>query len=304
MARTKTNEKYFNLINQGFSINEIRKFYPKFPEELDQVETFLRKIGYTSGTAKKYVSILRKNNKEKEVSDNETIEVLEQKVNQLASELLEEKRLNETLSISLQSALDSLSNTEVICEKGNDTLKKENDSLKLKIKNMENSMKFYQEKARTNSNLNSDSDMANDRFKEYLEEANSFYLSKNADYKNVIIDTCIYAHDEIIKVLNKAESVTIIYSVIQEIDEIKNRNRNSLLGKNLREAVKNIFMNPTKYLLSNYSGNNQYVDENILDYIDILPEKIKPTLLTADQTLAVKAKTKGLEYILYTPPMK
>lgn len=56
----------------------------------------------------------------------------------------------------------------------------------------------------------------------------------------------------------------------------------------------------TKYRLVPWKWTNTgYTDYIILDYLENLPINERPTLLTADQNLALKAKCLGFEYILF-----
>ena len=49
-----------------------------------------------------------------------------------------------------------------------------------------------------------------------------FITSKNADYENLLVDTCALAHSETINLIEEAKHVTFIYSTIEELDKKKN----------------------------------------------------------------------------------
>lgn len=129
--------------------------------------------------------------------------------------------------------------------------------------------------------------------------------SGNIDYNNLIIDTCALIHREAEIKIQNAKHVTFINSTIEEMDRKKKFNKNDKeslkkLSLKVREYTNKILLNTEKYMLSTFSGLNdeRYPDNILLQYILILPKQIRPTLLTADKNLVVKAEMWGLPYIL------
>lgn len=132
---------------------------------------------------------------------------------------------------------------------------------------------------------------------------NYFIMSKKANTNNIIMDTCALHSKHSIKIINNSKSVTILYATIKEFDTVSKNNSVSKGFKYaIRDQTKAILLSDTnKYRLVpfNWKNTGAYTDEIILEYIETLPASERPTLLTADQNLALRAKCLGFEYILY-----
>lgn len=135
---------------------------------------------------------------------------------------------------------------------------------------------------------------------------NNIISSENANFDNILVDTCALGYSETLNIIETANQVTFIHSTLKEMDNKKNLDKKRFatlhektLAYNIRLYTDKILENPDKFLLSNFSGYGaDYVDDILLQYLLILPKKIRPTLLTADKNLAVRAKANDLEFIL------
>lgn len=138
--------------------------------------------------------------------------------------------------------------------------------------------------------------------------------SVSANPNNILVDTCALGSHECLDIIERADSVTFIYSTLTEMDKkekeisklLKEKLPNvksahvSLLLCNIRRYIGKILENPDKFMLSHFSGypNTNYVDDVLLQYLALLPKQIRPTLLTADKKLSCKALAQGFDYIL------
>lgn len=132
--------------------------------------------------------------------------------------------------------------------------------------------------------------------------SSNLIFSKNANANNIILDTCALQHKETRKILSDSDSVTVLYATIKEFDRVcKKDNKSQYLKFNIREETKKMLLSDSRYHLSPFDWkNNNYTDEIILDYMSMLSLQDRPTLLTADQNFALRAKCLGFEYILYS----
>ncbi|MCI9017004.1 MAG: hypothetical protein HFJ53_07570 [Clostridia bacterium] len=124
--------------------------------------------------------------------------------------------------------------------------------------------------------------------------------TSNANYDNILVDTCALGYKEGIDIIEDAKQVTFIFSTLEEMDRtVKKRNVGRVLVQNIRKYTKKILTLPDKYMISKFSGysKNGYVDNILLQYLDILPKKIRPTLLTADGNVIDKSMGFDFEYI-------
>ena len=136
--------------------------------------------------------------------------------------------------------------------------------------------------------------------------------SVSANPNNILVDTCALASQECLDIIEKADSVTFIYSTLTEMDKkekeisklikrkLPNIKSTHMLLHNIRQYIGKILENPDKFMLSHFSGypNTNYVDDVLLQYLALLPKQIRPTLLTADKKLSCKALAQGFDYIL------
>lgn len=147
--------------------------------------------------------------------------------------------------------------------------------------------------------------------KEQLKKDSSYIVSENANPDNILIDTCALSCKRGTKVIDSSERVNVLYTVIAEMDkkkaDIKRKKRKSwqeegILFSNILKYSKEMLEN-SKYILIQYGCNDQkeYTDDIILKYLKGIPKRKRPTLLTADKLLAVKAKCLNLDFILINP---
>ena len=134
-------------------------------------------------------------------------------------------------------------------------------------------------------------------------EANSFLHSPNANLNNVILDTSALGFSKPVSMLNECKKITVLYSTIREFDKIqKSESKSSYLRMMIREQTNTMLLpqNEQKYNLVAFDWqSNMYVDDIIINYMVSLPANQRPTLLTADHNLALKAKCLKLDYILF-----
>lgn len=134
-----------------------------------------------------------------------------------------------------------------------------------------------------------------------------FIFSKDANPKKLILDTCALGYKKTIELIEEAEDVTVLLATIREMDTKKDIKKATETGKiYLAEKIRfysKKFLVEEKYRMVPFDGINKddYHDDIVIQYLMIMPVKDRPTILTSDANLAVKAKCYGLEYILYNP---
>lgn len=128
-----------------------------------------------------------------------------------------------------------------------------------------------------------------------------FFKTPNANSNSIIIDTCSVGYDSCLKIIFKAKKVTVVYSVIKELDSLNINSNSTLLGAKARDIMTKLLEDESgKYRLVPYGYNDERkADDVIIDYLMSLPVVERPTLLTTDKNLSLKAKCLGLEYIFY-----
>ena len=154
---------------------------------------------------------------------------------------------------------------------------------------------------RTSNKLTSDSKQAKSRKTKYNDLDSGFFKTPNANSNSIIIDTCSVGYDSCLKIIFKAKKVTVVYSVIKELDSLNINNNSTLLGAKTRDIMTKLLEDESgKYRLVLYGYNDErQADDVIIDYLMSLPVVERPTLLTTDKNLSLKAKCLGLEYIFY-----
>lgn len=154
---------------------------------------------------------------------------------------------------------------------------------------------------RTSNKLTSDSKQAKSRKTKYNDLDSGFFKIPNANSNSIIIDTCSVGYDSCLKIIFKAKKVTVVYSVIKELDSLNINNNSTLLGAKTRDIMTKLLEDESgKYRLVPYGYNDErQADDVIIDYLMSLPVVERPTLLTTDKNLSLKAKCLGLEYIFY-----
>lgn len=142
--------------------------------------------------------------------------------------------------------------------------------------------------------------------KKELFKDKALIVSKNADPNNILIDVCAFQFRKSIDIIDKSDRVIVLYSVIKEMDRVsyeqKNKEctteRNKFLLYNIRHYAFEMLLNKSKYRLVPYEKSSMsYGDDVIIEYLKTLPPKRRPTLLTADKLLALRADCLGLEFI-------
>ena len=133
---------------------------------------------------------------------------------------------------------------------------------------------------------------------------NSFYFSPNADPNDILLDTSSFGYQKGIELIEESAKVTILKSVLDEMDEVKTKlekqgiDKKKFLLDNIIFYEKQIIKKSKYHLIFDKNkSKNDYEDNNILLFIDKIPEERRPTLLTADRNLALRAKSCGIEYI-------
>lgn len=154
---------------------------------------------------------------------------------------------------------------------------------------------------RTSNKLTSDSKQAKSRKTKYNDLDSGFFKTPNANSNSIIIDTCSVGYDSCLKIIFKAKKVTVVYSVIKELDSLNINNNSTLLGAKTRDIMTKLLEDESgKYRLVPYGYNDErQADDVIIDYLMSLPVVERPKLLTTDKNLSLKAKCLGLEYIFY-----
>lgn len=149
-------------------------------------------------------------------------------------------------------------------------------------------------------NVTTESSDASSSLRNDVETA--FVKSGNIDYNNLLIDTCALMHNKATSLIDRAEHVTFINATIKEMDNKKKGHKK--LSSRIKLYTDKILLDSQKYMLSTFAGlnNERYPDNILLQYLMILPKQIRPTLLTADKNLAVKARMWDLSCILYVVP--
>lgn len=122
----------------------------------------------------------------------------------------------------------------------------------------------------------------------------------------MLVDTCALGYKDTINLIEQAEHITFIKSIIEEMDRKKKTDEDSkkqekILATNIRLYINKILLDTEKFMLSSFSGlkDTKYPDDILLQYMLILPKQIRPTLITTDKNLAVKAKLHELPFILF-----
>ena len=138
-----------------------------------------------------------------------------------------------------------------------------------------------------------------------LKEEFEFIVSPDADFQDIIVDTCVFGYQKTIDIVENAKSVTILESILEEMDNKKKEGKNygdvNMASKIRRYSKK--FLLEEKYHLIPFKGfeENMYADNTIIQFLLITEVSKRPTILTTDAFLVDKAKCHGLNYILYNP---
>lgn len=130
-----------------------------------------------------------------------------------------------------------------------------------------------------------------------------FIFSQNADLTNLLVDTSAIGNEACTTLIYKASQVTILLQTVVEMDNVRSKNKKMPLSSKILDFTRNILKNPDKYEIASFSTNSkQYVDDAIIDYLKDITKSTRPTIITADANLCLKAKCYGLEYIYYINP--
>ena len=131
-----------------------------------------------------------------------------------------------------------------------------------------------------------------------------FTISKNADLANLIVDTCAVQHPACLNLIEDASHVTILYQTIVEMDTVRfkygKKNKQTDLCESILKFSRYVLSNPSKFQIAPFNTNSEdYVDNSIIEFLKDLPLEMRPTLITADTNLCLKAKCFQIEYIYY-----
>lgn len=149
---------------------------------------------------------------------------------------------------------------------------------------------------------------AESQAKAHLNELTNIIQSDNADYDNILVDTCALSSANCRKIIDNAAHVTFTFATLEEMDRkkaeaIKRKKQVNddlaKLAKHIPVYTSKILTSPEKYMVSKFRGHSDegYVDNVLLQYLEILPKQIRPTLLTRDRNLAAKAASLEFNYI-------
>lgn len=120
-------------------------------------------------------------------------------------------------------------------------------------------------------------------------EGFSTFTSKNANVKDLILDCSAFDYEELVKLVLDSYRVTVLYSVIKNFAAT---NQECLISM-LQNTHHQYRLVPWKW------KSTTDADEAVFDYLENLPSDERPTLLTANQNMALRAKCLGFDYILY-----
>lgn len=155
-------------------------------------------------------------------------------------------------------------------------------------------------------------DNVESRTKVQIDNLININQSVNVDYENILVDTCALGSANCRQIIGTAKHVTFIFSTLEEMDkkkrefynkkkkgEIKENDDLAKVAKYIPIYTSKILNSPDKYMVSKFAGNldENYPDNVLLQYLEILPKQIRPTLLTQDRNLAAKAVALELNYI-------
>lgn len=134
-------------------------------------------------------------------------------------------------------------------------------------------------------------------------DQNMLIFSKNADINNIILDTSALGRKSCRDAIDKSNKVIVLYCIIREFDKVlKNDEKSDKIKNPIKTYVDKMIgdqIGKFKVVPYKYKDTRE-ADDIIIDYI--LEQSIteRPTILTADKRLALKAKCFGFDYILYS----
>ena len=263
------------FIRNGLTSAEIKEKVKDFPDNPDK--DYFMSLGYSEKTAKLYKCTLNRNNSKKS--------------NVKVSTTSKSAMFISPVGSLIRAGLTS----EQIREKVKDFPKNPDKQYFISLGYSKKTASTYKSQlAKNNSTLSQQSKAV---------ETDSFMQSHNADSKNIILDTSALGFPEPVSMLNNCEKITVLYSTIREFDKVqKNESKSSYLRKMICEQTNTMLLpqSEQKYNLVTFDWqSNMYVDDIIINYMFSLPANQRPTLLTADHNLALKAKCLKLDYILF-----
>ena len=157
-------------------------------------------------------------------------------------------------------------------------------------------------------NKDNSAKVSKDDFTETYTENGRFYISENANFDNILLDTSALNSQDTIDVIEKSNRVTVLLATVNEINRL-------MKPSNLKLDKKKLIYNINKYCLKMLEDNNKFIlvpfkenkdeadaiDNALLNYLEIQPSKIRQTLITADKNLALRAKCLGFDFIYFHP---
>lgn len=149
--------------------------------------------------------------------------------------------------------------------------------------------------------LRRNSERDNDSETKCKVDQNTLVFSKNANINNIILDTSALGRKSCRDAIDKSKKVTVLYCVIREFDKVlKNDEKSDKIKNPIKTYVDKMIEDQIcKFKVVPYKYKDmREADDIIIDYI--LEQSIteRPTILTADKRLALKAKCFGFDYIL------
>lgn len=142
-----------------------------------------------------------------------------------------------------------------------------------------------------------------ERLKELMQN-DCYIVSEHANIDNILIDTCAISNNGL-DIIRESKKVNVLYATVEEIEKVKTKLQGKKNKKSIHREQIRFLTNFSEYVLTNSrckiilidNKNKEYVDDIILRYLKHIPRIWRPTLLTADKILAVRAKGLGIEYI-------
>lgn len=220
-------------------------------------------LGYTRSTARTYITRLVK--REQELQRIKTKNQMKQKKEKA------EKRDFEQKSFSKASKFDD------------------------KKSNFDNKPVFSKKVEKKQTEMQS--------IKKSKESDSNIIYSKNADFNNILLDTCVLESKEGISIIEKSEKVQVLIFTIDEFDSIVQKSRrgdkfSKFFISNINKYSKK-FVEDDKFIIPPFELNGtSYVDKKLIEFCLSKRIGVRPTIITCDIRLAARAKCYGIEYIL------
>lgn len=136
------------------------------------------------------------------------------------------------------------------------------------------------------------------KMEQKLDLEKDFVMSACADINHLLVDASALGHARCIKLIKAAEEATFIYATLKEMDKPFSTDKDKF-KKNINDMTYNILSAPNILLSEFGHDKDEYTDEQLIEYLCILPEKLRPTLITADKNVCAKAKAFGFDFLFF-----